>query len=327
MLDTLNKHNPDYNRYIILCDEFDKRINYQELSCFKIIYWKEIIGELSSELVSKYDIVELNTSIKASAFKYLFNKVQNTEHIIYLDPDIQVFDELSAVEEAFLNQDILLTPHFLKPVPIDEKSPMENLALNYGLYNLGFIGLKGGSSIVLAFLDWWEERLLKKCFIDLNNGYFVDQLWVNMVTILFERVFILRNYGLNVAPWNLHEREIISYENGKYKMSDRGNLVFFHFSSFKFDENDLMSPYYNRITFENANLYQKKIYTDYAQNLIQYNAAFYSSILCAYFKHSAPQKVPAQWKKFLFSIIPPLILSMYYNSKMFLLRNIRIIKS
>lgn len=124
------------------------------------------------------------------------------------------------------NNSLFLTPHTLKAYP-DEYEPQERGLLNTGLYNLGFIGTKR-SATTQSFLAWWKDRLRDHCYIDLEKGMFVDQLWVNFAPLYHEDVFVSRHLGLNMAYWNLHER-VISNDNEPYVINEKYPLIFFHF--------------------------------------------------------------------------------------------------
>jgi hypothetical protein len=167
----------------------------------------------------------------------------NADMILYFDPDIKVFSSLAYIEGELEKYAVVLTPHIYKPISEDEFFPPEKLFLQYGIYNLGFIGISFINNEVFDFLEWWEERLMKHCFIDIRNGLFVDQLPITFVTVFFSTISkVLFHYGLNVAPWNLHEREI-SMRNSEY-YSNGDKLVFFHFSNICFS--DGKHPVYNR---------------------------------------------------------------------------------
>lgn len=278
--DSLIKFNPGYKFIIGLVDELNTEIDYQSFEPYTILPVAQIGIPDFENLWKKYAIVEFNTSVKASYFKYIFNENPDAKTVCYLDPDISVYYSLKILEEAFIDNDILLTPHIQRPIALDGKQPGENNFLNYGLYNLGFIGVHRNCTTAGGFLDWWEERILSVGFHDTLNGYFVDQLWINFVPLFYERVKILRNPGLNAAPWNLHERKIVEAEN-TLKMGDGSSLFFFHFSNFKFKEPDEMSGYYTRCTFE-TNPELKRFYRDYYDRLIKNKIETFSEIPCAY---------------------------------------------
>lgn len=215
------------NFFIFLCDKKKIEINYEDL-IFKVIEITDAIVPGFTELTQRYQLVELNTSVKPSLFKYLF-KSFNENIFAYLDPDLFFYKNIEIVVKELGDSSVLLTPHILNSVTLDSH-PSESVFLNYGLYNLGFLMLRK-DYIANQILDWWEERTLKIGYDNPSKGLFVDQLWMNLTPIYFENVKISRHIGLNTAYWNLTERSISS-KNDYYFLNETEELVFFHFSSF-----------------------------------------------------------------------------------------------
>ena len=60
----------------------------------------------------------------------------------------------------------------------------------------------------LYMLHWWKERTYNMGYQRLEKGLFVDQLWMNLVPVLFESCNVLNHPGYNMGPWNLHERKL-----------------------------------------------------------------------------------------------------------------------
>ena len=187
------------------------------------------------KMAFKYNVIEFSTSIKPFCINHLYK--QGYEKIIYLDPDIYVFNSLNYVFDSLESKSIILTPHRCIPIIETKGFIREETVSNVGIYNLGFIGLKN-NHIGQKVIDWWKERLENKCYIDLNNGLFVDQKWMDFIPGFFPNdILISQHLGLNIASWNLQEREII-YKNGqpfvqnKFKPDDTYPLIFFHFSGY-----------------------------------------------------------------------------------------------
>lgn len=268
-------YNPDALFVIGLVDERNSDIDYNQFSEFKIVEVSKIGIANFNSLFEKYNIVEFNTCVKASYFKYLFKNYPNVDKILYFDPDIMLFDSLEVFINNFYEYEILLTPHILTPLDFGVQAPNENLFLNYGVYNLGFIGVHRNCSNKGGFLDWWEKRLLTKGYIDPCNGYFVDQLWINLVPVFFQKVRLLKESGFNVAPWNLHERKIYRNENNVFKMEDGNKLVFFHFSSYNFNLPERISNY-ERYSF-NTNPELIPLYNLYHKCLVDNDIASLSN--------------------------------------------------
>ncbi|WP_338646043.1 hypothetical protein V5J73_11585 [Flavobacterium sp. KS-LB2] len=308
--DSLFEKNPNYKFIIGLCDELSNEIDYSFFGNIEILPVSQINIYCFDEIIKKYDIIELNTSIKPSFFKYFINKYEDLETIIYFDPDIQIFDNLLLLEEHLKENDVLLTPHILNPIGVDNLSPYENLFLNFGIYNLGFLGLNPKSQNALNLLDWWEDKTLKIGFNRVAQGLFVDQLWLNLAPIFFKKVKVLEEYGFNVAPWNLHERNTIELVDDKCIMVDGSRLVFYHFSSYNFTKPELFSKSYNRY---NSVILSKEIYdlyTQYHNKLLQNKIALFSEIKCIYIKVEEKVEAKSLFKVILYNITPPLFKKM-----------------
>lgn len=278
--DSLIEHNPEYKFFVGLVDRFSSEIDYTKDIKHEILLVENIGIENFEELWKKYDIIELNTCVKPMYFKYLFNKF-NADIVFYFDPDIMIFNSLTELENEFSDSSILLTPHILNPIPIDGKAPFENVFLNYGIYNLGFLGLKS-DELSFNVLNWWQERTVKFGFSKAEVGLFVDQLWFNLVPLFFEKVKILKNLGYNMGPWNLHERQL-TCGNNIYSINNAFKLTFFHFSNYKYTAPDTIAVHYNRYQLQDV-VCLKKLYERYHHLLIVNKVPHYSNIACYFVK-------------------------------------------
>lgn len=264
----------DVTVYLFLADQRSDLIDYKRLGFDKVITPEELeITNLQWQL-ENYNIIEFNTAIKGPAFKYLLEKT-NANFLYYFDPDIKVYKTLSSFSPFWEDAAILLTPHILTPVPYDGMFPEENLFLNHGTYNLGFLGLKR-SLLSARFLDWWCERLSDKCIIDLKEGYFTDQIWFNLVPLLFKEVTVVDHPGFNMAYWNLHER-VISRNADFFKVNKTEDLFFYHFSSFDTSLDKLMPHKDARFHFNDRNE-MLDLYLDYKNDLNKLMVIDYTGI-------------------------------------------------
>lgn len=197
----------------------------------------------------KYDILELNTNVKPTFLKYLI-ATHDLDQVVYLDPDIFVYAPLAPVFETLdAGATATLIPHITTPVN-DGKSPDEQDLLYNGTYNLGFVAVRR-SDEGWRLLSWWEERCLALGFSEGRTGLFVDQKWMNLAPGLFGGVAILRNPGLNMAYWNLHERRLTRTQHG-YEIhgpvSGPAPLCFFHFSGVVVSDEAVLSRHTDRFT-------------------------------------------------------------------------------
>ena len=152
-----------------------------------------------------YDVMELSTAVKPSFLKLL---LRDDPIAAYLDPDIFVYAPFGELLTPAETAGIVLTPHVLDPIPRDGTHPNERMIMGSGIFNLGFIGV-GRSA--LGFLDWWQERLLVDSVSDTEANLFTDQRWIDWVPAIFGCV-VCREPGMNVAWWNIHERELVVHD-------------------------------------------------------------------------------------------------------------------
>lgn len=278
--DSLKKTNPDYHFFIGLVDILSPEINYDMIG-YNIIPANEIDIPYFESLWKKYKIVELNTCVKPFYLEYFTKKYVNLEYLMYFDPDTFIYGKISEIENELINnKEILLTPHILSPIPLDGKNPGENTFLNYGIYNLGFIAIKNPKNNT-SFFRWWSERTYKVGFDIVSQGFFVDQLWINLIPIYYSNVCVSKNPGLNMAPWNLHERILAKNDIDNWIVNENQNLIFYHFSNYKYTSPEILASYYDRYGFED----RKDLvvfYKEYLDHLLNNNIEQVSKIECKY---------------------------------------------
>ncbi|HYC60712.1 MAG TPA: glycosyltransferase, partial [Thermoanaerobaculia bacterium] len=219
-------HNPNSRLHVVILDDPDRTISPEP--SFEIIHADQLPFDPPSDLytmAATYDVTELATAVKPWAFEHLF--ARGASVVIYLDPDIEVFDSLGPLEPLTRAHGMVLTPHVTEPLPRDGKRPEDRDLLLSGIYNLGFLALSAEAA--RTFLPWWRERLRRDCLNDIRRGLFVDQRWIDFAPALFEPA-ILKDPGYNVAYWNLAHR-FLTRDGDRILVNGRP-LRFFHFSGF-----------------------------------------------------------------------------------------------
>lgn len=275
--ETFTAHHPDYNFIVFLVDEFKPDVDYKAIPNVEIVAIKDIVPYID-ELARKYSIVELNTAVKPAAFTYLFAKY-NCSHIMYLDPDLVIYDHFTEIEDLVeKGMNIIITPHSCSPID-DGFVPSEIHISIYGQYNLGFLAVRN-SGETQRFLNWWHDRLMKYCYIEPEKGMFTDQLWINYAPIYFDGVHILKHLGYNVANWNFYERPITKINNAYY-IAEKDKLKFIHFSHYKFHNPYLMSSQQNRHKIDDLK-YMRTLVDEYQGMLIKNNQAILELVPCYY---------------------------------------------
>ena len=221
-------HHPESDFYILLIAV--RSNTFPSLPPDVQFLWADDLGiDKFSHCAMKFDVIELSTAIKASALSMLLSQYAK---VLYIDPDIYFYGNLEPVLETLESSSVVVTPHTLTPV-MDGFTPSDMDFLRMGSFNLGFIGVRKCEE-GFRFLDWWSQRCLQYGYYEPQVGLAVDQKWVDLAPALFPGLKILRDPGLNVAYWNLHERTI-SKQDGTWLVNGEFPLRFFHFSSFPAD--------------------------------------------------------------------------------------------
>jgi hypothetical protein len=227
---TFKRYNPNIDFVLLLSDRvtdpdwihsecFDSVIEAHNLPIDNFLSWS-----------FKHNVVELCTAVKATAALNLLNKY---DKVIYLDPDIAVFDNFDDVVSELDQHDIVLTPHQLSPCENTERKlkDIELCSLMHGVFNLGFFAVSGAPEGI-SFLKWWESRVLKYCYEDIPAGIFTDQKWCDIAPCYFPTLKILRHPGCNVASWNLEERTLKINAEGVW-VNESHRLKFYHFTKYR----------------------------------------------------------------------------------------------
>lgn len=286
---SLSTQNPDIQYVIGLTDKLEgKNIDKNKLPNAPLLEVHQLGIKNFDWMCRNYDITELNTAVKPYFIEYLFQQNPQVTKLIYFDPDIIVYQPLTELLNNLNTFSIVVTPHICSPLN-DDFHPNEETHLSTGIFNLGFIALNRSKSS-FEFVTWWQQKLAYECKIDLENGLFVDQNWVNFAPYYFEKVLIEKNLGYNMAYWNLHERKIKKEENnwlvedGSHFLSP---LIFFHFSGYQLNKPEVLSKYQNRFTFdERPDI--KPLFDDYAKQLSTNYNQYFSQFPCVYIR---PKKV------------------------------------
>ena len=178
------------------------------------------------DMAFRYTVLELATAIKPFCFNHVFDRL-GFDRAVYFDPDIRMFAWPGEVDAALdEGAACALTPHICTPYTDSARPGISDL-LQSGTFNLGFAAFANVPE-ARRFLDWWGERLVTGCLVDLAQGLFVDQRYVDLAPSFMASLRILRSKGLNVAYWNLHERPITCTQ-GQWRAAGEP-LSFFHFS-------------------------------------------------------------------------------------------------
>lgn len=190
-------------------------------------------------LAAIYDVLELSTALKPLLMLHL---LEQHERVVFLDPDLWVVSPMDELGPLLDHHGIILTPHFLEPIPPGTAFLSEVHSLTVGVHNLGFCAASRSGR---PFLSWWWSHLQRECLIYPLLGLFVDQKWTDVGKVLFD-AHSLKLYGYNVGPWNLHERRFERRDDALVMTATGEPLRLYHFSGFTPERPDDITIRFNQ---------------------------------------------------------------------------------
>ena len=197
--------------------------------------WFDVDRTEYLRMATAYTAVELAAAMKPLLLRRLLTEAPV---VVFLDPDIRVYAPFPEVTQLALDNDIVLTPRFLKPMPRDDYEPSETAVMATGMFDLGFLAVSQGAK---AFLDFWAERLRHDAIVAPQEQLFADQRWADQIPALFRHA-VLRDPVFNAAYWNLHERTLSEQADGR-RWVDGEPLRFFHFAGYRPEQGWLLSTH------------------------------------------------------------------------------------
>lgn len=246
--DSICEREQDVRFHVFIVDEYDGNLELPNDAHDYLFVQNDvgIPGHLWEQMAFMYNITEFCTSVKPFCFEYLMDRYSEGTNLVYFDPDIYAFSPLTYIWEKLNNYQIIVTPHIITPELKYSGDLLETNLLCSGLFNLGFLAIKN-SQISRPIIAWWRERLKYLCFVERTEGLFTDQKWMDFLPSLLssEHLFIARHLGMNMAPWNFFERQVVRRSTSWWVKNritgdkQEEQLIFVHFSGFNYHDLDL----------------------------------------------------------------------------------------
>ena len=233
----LARHDPGVPLYVLLADEPEGFVDPGG-EPFTVLTFADLAErETAENMAFYYTPFELCCALRPHLHQYMLEKTDHSRWC-FLDADIFIADSLEPVFEELRHASIFLNPHCTRET--GNANPLESTLAKLGVYNGGFLGLRRDATAE-AFIEWFKRRLEFHC-LSVERGFFVDQLWLNLVPHFFEDVTFLSHPGANLAHWNLHERELVKTADGRFLVNGEP-LLFIHFSGADLDAPENVSRY------------------------------------------------------------------------------------
>jgi glycosyltransferase involved in cell wall biosynthesis len=244
---------------IWLCN--DRPSNYPTTPGIEIRLVSELPEALKSVKARQYNPFELVCCLKPYISLVMSKESDPAALMMYVDSDIFFYTDPNLI--CFPgNFCFFLTPHFTSSPP--DYSPNLEIQINQvGLFNAGFYIFRTGLTAE-KILYWWWSRVREKCYNSIQNGQFVDQIWLNYFPLYFPKdIFVSRQNGINTGHWNLHLQKIKNI-SGDWT-SNKEPLICFHFSGYQLKQPNILSKHQVRLNFSNSPEL-RHLFKDYHQN-------------------------------------------------------------
>jgi hypothetical protein len=202
LLSSVRENYPEITFHLLVTEPINPPLIDDEFLVWLSVEDLQISVQDVDWLSSFYDRVEFATALKPHLLRHILGL--DFSACIFLDPDMMLLANIDDVFEVVESGFIALTPHRFSPVNCQESFYSDSTFLQFGTYNLGFIGVGSSSEV---FLEWWAGQLITFGTRFPNDLYFTDQKWINLAPAYFN-CEILKDPGLNLAPWNLDERPL-----------------------------------------------------------------------------------------------------------------------
>lgn len=137
------------------------------------------------------------------------------EKITYLDSDLFFLSSPEIIEKEAGESSVVIT----------EQNISEDAAKRYGRYCVQYMTFRNDDD-GLGALTWWRDACIEWCFQIMEPTRYADQKYIDEFPKRWKNVYVLKNIGAGIAPWNMYRYEYtdktVSYQGNEWPQ------VFFH---------------------------------------------------------------------------------------------------
>ena len=199
-----------------MCNAFDDVADY-------VVSLSEIAGNDCTLLHRLYSGIELCCVLKPYIIQHVIDRFG---YCLYIDNDVCFYSSITSLCDQFRFGDVVLFPHRLSMKNYDNRNLSINTeVLKTGYFNAGMLMASTGG---WDALERWKESIKLSCVIDVDNGLYVDQVWLCSMFGSESKIHICTDAGHNIAYWNFDERLTVVTFPG----SDLTNVKSIHYSGF-----------------------------------------------------------------------------------------------
>jgi hypothetical protein len=198
-----------------------EEMNFTEV---EIVLLEDLECAYPQLLVAKSDrnLIEYFYCLSPFVIRYAFD-IFAAKRVIYLDADLYFYKSPELLINSSDQVNVVVVAH-------NYPTRFKHLEV-YGKFNVGWLQFSG-TQAGLDALNWWSEACLTSTSSELSRKVYGDQKYLDELVSRFSGIEIRRNFGENLAPWNLFGKSI-QVINGE-SMVNNYPLFYFHFSGIRF---------------------------------------------------------------------------------------------
>lgn len=219
---SLEKSCKSFHLYVFAFDDTTYHfLSEKQLRNCTIINQKDFESDELLQVESERSIAEYCWTCTPFTVKYCLETF-NLSNCSYLDADTFFYKDPSLLYNKLGDNSVLITPHNYHP-------SYDQTAMS-GIYCVQFTSFKNDDN-GKKVLNWWASACLKWCKAYYEDGKFGDQKYLDSWPYMFDGVYITKDKGAGLAPWNVINYSYSLSENQIYV--DNEPLIFYHFHDLK----------------------------------------------------------------------------------------------
>jgi len=260
MLESLTAYAHDPMIFLLALDEevvsWAKNLSSSRIKILTLDEILEVYPSLRHTRSSRSH-AEFIFSLKTFLVDFCLKKNKEISSVSYIDVDVRFYSSVIPIYQELKGYDVGLSPHGFT----DKQTKL----LRYGQFNAGWVYFRNSENS-LEILRYWQGKVIESCEDVPRNGRFAEQKYLDDFPILFKKVRVVENPGVNAGPWSLAHKSIAINNVGKLTVNGHP-LIFFHFHGLRFRGNRVfcnLSTYGYKLD----NISRNYIFLPYAQSLV-----------------------------------------------------------
>jgi glycosyltransferase involved in cell wall biosynthesis len=195
LAETYLRHHPGHGFVVFVTDSASSAAPDESGYLVAGYGWLDVDADEYLRLATFHSAGGLVDAVKPLVLRQL---LESAEVVVHLAPETKVFAPFDDITRLAVEHDVVVTPYTLTALPLDGLEPREKP----GVFDDGFLAVGQGAR---TYLDLRAERARRRP----PHGAVLesDRNWTELFSG-FVRHTVVRDPGLAVAYWNVHEREL-----------------------------------------------------------------------------------------------------------------------